>query len=227
MSNVKSQILSKVATPLDKFSDRLVKIAAETKQNTEAIAVLRADAFNNSLNFNGLVERVNKTIDHRDAKHSTREQINSTAVEQLKSAQQTLVDQIKEVEFENNKREEAQTLRDQNNVQSLVNLRESTQKAFSQVRDDVAQLMRQIQLLNERVGKAESANKILVDLVAHQGRQQQAASHHTNPTINFKLAGVYDVTAELDKRLQVLEAEQKLVEAWRAAQAAYIAGPVK
>lgn len=194
-SNVKSQILSKVATLLDKFSDRLVKIAAETKQNTEAIAELKDRA----LDAHARVDAINSLRKGTDAKV----QEIATRIQQDFSRVTTLADRIKEVEFENNKREESQTLRDQNNVQSLVNLRESTQKAFSQVRDDVAQLMRQIQVLNERVGKVESQNLILAE------SQRVNLLSTTQSSINFKLSGVYDVTAELDKRLQVVEARVK------------------
>src|ERR1700676_936129 len=115
-SNVKSQILSKVATLLDKFSDRLVKIAAETKQNTEAIAELKDRA----LDAHARVDAINSLRKGTDAKV----QEIATRIQRDFSGVTTLADRIKEVEFENNKREESQTLRDQNNVQSLVNLRE-------------------------------------------------------------------------------------------------------
>lgn len=155
MSNVKSQILGKVATLLDKFSNRLVRIANQTQQNTNIIVSLQYDH--------------NQEVTERKAAI----QEIATRLQQDFSRQQTLLDRIKEVEFENNKREEAQTLRDQSNVQSLVSLRESTQKSFTQVRIDVEELMKRIQRLNERAGQVESRT----NAIAQQTLSAEAKKH--------------------------------------------------
>lgn len=220
---VKSQILSKVATLLDKFSDRLVRIANQTRQNTDAVAVLRDDirlkagrAEGIAIEANGKAERAHLALIHHGE----------------------LIDSVKK---ENDVREDKQTLRDQNNVQSLVNLRESVQKGFDLVRNDVDTLMKQVQKLNERVGQAESKvsqfvvgsivpSAQILDTVRRVGEIEKKLapgmpSDHV--WLNKKLTGVYDTTDELEKRLQEIEAEIELITALRVAQAAFVLGPRK
>jgi chromosome segregation ATPase len=109
----KEKVLAKVATLLEKFTERLTRFAEQQSTVEKNIKDLQYQTF-------------------------------------------TTVERILRVENETRDREARQTLRDQNNVQSLVNLRESTAKAFNQVRDDIASLIKQVQRLNERVGQVES-----------------------------------------------------------------------
>jgi hypothetical protein len=183
MSNTKSKIYNKIVTILDKFSNRLVRIADQTKGNSDAIV-------------------------------------------RLTSGQQTLQDNISRVEFENNKREEAQVLRDQSNVQSLVNLRDSTKKAFDQVAADVKTLLTATQRLNERVGQVESRqsgpNPFGVDITVFREQLKDFESRLTSrgftddlPSghvwVNKKLSGVYAVADEFEARIQKLEAGSPVI----------------
>ncbi|SRR6266403_5073469 len=177
MSNTKSQILSKVATLLDKFSDRLVNVARQTRQNTDAVAALRDEVRLKAERAVGIAV---------EAKEKA-ERAHLALIYQGES-----IDKLKK---EAEDREGRQTLRDQNNVQSLTNLRDSTQKGFDQVRQDVESLLKTIQRLNERVGQVES--QVALAKVGPSAIDQQ--------TVNSKLAGVYDVTADLDRRVQELE----------------------
>lgn len=192
--NVKSQILAKVAGLLDKFSDRLVATARETRQNTDAIAALRDEL---RLKFGKLEGELANTDGRIDAS--------------LEKADE---------------REGRQTLRDQNNVQSLTALRDSTAKAFTQVRADVEELLKRIQRLNERAGQVESQNAILVS------GQKLIPNQIDQKIVNAKLEGIYDVTGDLEVRIQYLESLLALYEGLRKAQndlavanGAFLAGP--
>jgi hypothetical protein len=161
----KERILAKVATLLEKFSERLVRVSRETRQNTDAVAAL--------------TDKVRLEV----------------------GAQQ---ERLAALADEAAQREHRQTLRDQNNVQALVNLRDSTQKAFSQVRDDVEGLLKQIQRLNERLGQAESkiafTGPSAIDQSIVDSKLAGARSF-----VDMKLKGVYDVTADLERRLREVE----------------------
>jgi len=156
MSNTKSKIYEKIVTILDKFANRLTRIANQTKDNSDAIV-------------------------------------------RITTEQQTLQDSISRVEFENNKREEAQVLRDQS-------------KAFDNVAGDMKNALQTLQRLNERIGKAESQNLSLASTVSLlQNRLDSSAppaaslpSDHV--WVNKKLSGVYAVADEFEARIQKLEA---------------------
>lgn len=133
--------IEKIVRLLGKLQERLSRVGNESAQTRDTLAAFQDEVRVSDVAF-------------------------KTAIIQLKSGQETLLNRIQEVEFKNNKREEAQTLRDQNNVQALVNLRESTKKAFDQVAGDVKSLLTAVQRLNERVGQVESqtnANRLNVD----------------------------------------------------------------
>jgi hypothetical protein len=186
MSNTKNKVYEKIVTILDKFSDRLVRVASQGKENANNIVA-------------------------------------------LDSRVKTVADRIDEVRFKNDKREEAQTLRDQNNVQSLVNLRESTQKGFDQVRKDVEQLLNLNQRLNERVGQTESlvgiGNAAFQHMTGIENRVselEKSSLPSDHVWVNKKLTGVYDSIEEVEKRIAELESEMALVTALRKAQAAYV-----
>jgi DNA repair exonuclease SbcCD ATPase subunit len=187
---------------LNKIQDRLNRVARETRQNTEAIATLR----------DGRIAEFWKSVNVRIGK-----------LEELIQRHDTLTtfvgglrdDVVRDREI-NNKREAEQTLRDQNNVQSLINLRVSTQKGFDDVRKDVESLMKTIQRLNERVGQVESQGVVDMALFRQQLRDFESRLNSKEPAtitllpadhvwVNKKLSGVYDTTNDLEKRIQQLE----------------------
>jgi hypothetical protein len=200
MANIKSKVYEKIVTIIDKFSDRLTKNAIETRQNTEDLAVLRQEYNNSFVRFESTIQEMFETgVSH-----------NGPTINGIKQ-------NIEKVKEENNKREESQTLRDQNNVQSLVNLRELTQKGFDQVRKDVEQLLNLNQRLNERMGKAESlANAAWHQMVGVEQRVAKIEEKMSNPApapqmpsdhvwVNKKLSGVYDTTDDLESRVREME----------------------
>jgi len=188
---VKETILARVAVLLEKFSERLVRVARETRQNTDTIAALQDNV---RLKVGGLAQAIETGI----------EKVAERQRAQSDYAIKGVIERVSRVEKESADRENKQITRDQNNVQALVNLRDSTAKAFNQVKDDVSALLVQIQRLNERIGQAESKLEIL--------ELGPAAWHH--------MVGV-------EKRVSELEAEIALVTEFRRAQAAFILGPTK
>lgn len=104
-------------------------------------------------------------------------------------------------------REFRQGLRDQNNVQSLVNLRESAQKAFNQVKDDIKELVNRDSKMNTRILTLETNYNDLLErakrLIMTPAPEPQMPSDHV--WVNKKLSGVYDVLTDLQKRLEKLE----------------------
>jgi hypothetical protein len=132
----------------------------------------------------------------------------------------TLTERIGRFQAEAFERETRQTARDQNNVQALVNLRDSTAKAFDQVKRDVETLLVQIQRLNERIGKVESQNLSLVSTVSLIQNRTSNGLPSDHIWLNKKLTGVYDTTDDLETRLKKLEAIIVLYENLRKAQLA-------
>jgi hypothetical protein len=109
----------------------------------------------------------------------------------------------------------------------IVNLRDSTQKGFDYVKGDVETLLHTSQRLNERVGQVESQNQTLVSRTNQIQMAHVGISAVDQEIVNSKLSGVYGVTADLDRRLQEVEAEVALIVEFRRAQAAFILGPTK
>lgn len=217
-STVKSQILSQVASLLDKFSDRLTDISRETRQNTDSIASLYDQV---RIKVGGLEGKVidqtakNGQLVFRD--------------EQLRGKLNELGQEFNKFKKEVEDREARQTLRDQNNVQALYNFRDSTSKAFAQVKTDVDSLLKITQKLNERVGQADSKAEIAM---AGAVRKAQDGLPSDHVWLNKKLTGVYDSLEEQEARIQILEKVQSLYEALRKAQndfavanGAFLAGP--
>lgn len=203
-----ANVNSKLASLLAKLQERLIRTSGETRQNTDAIATIQDQV---RVKVGGLETRTFQ----RD--------------EQLREKLNELEQEVNATKKESNDREARQTLRDQNNVQSIMKLRDSTQKGFDQVRQDVESLLKAVQRLNERVGQVESqgnANVLNVNRLLGSVAKMEVTPPDT-VWVNKKLTGVYDTTAELDSRIQVLEAEIALITAFRAAQAALILGPTK
>lgn len=135
MVKAKSQILSKVATLLEKFSGRLTRVAAQTRQNTDNIAALQDLVLSKVNKLEGILVDVNDKAERAYA---------------VLIHQGGLFDKL-----------EAK-VDDQSNVQSLASLRDSTSAALNQVKAYVEALLRTTQSLNERIGQVESQNSILV-----------------------------------------------------------------
>lgn len=189
----KEKILAQVATLLDKFSERLVRVARETRQNTDAVATLTDKV---RLEVGAQQERLAALADDIVKK------VGKSDVLFLAGVVEEMSKKLEAFKKESDVRETQQTARDQNNVQSLVNLRSSTQKAFDQVRDDVAGLLKQIQRLNERVGQVESRLGIL----------------ELGPAAWHQMVGV-------EKRVTEIESEIALIVAVRQANEAFMRGP--
>jgi len=179
-----ANVNGKLATLLAKFQIRLNKVSALASQNTDTTAAL---------------------VDHVRLKVGRAEGIAVEANDKAERAHLSLIylgEKIDKLTKETEDREVKQTLRDQNNVQALVNLRDSTAIAFDQVKADVESLLKAIQRLNERVGQTESS----VNQVESNVNQKLSGVNTIDQSIvNSKLAGVYDVTADLESRLQVVE----------------------
>lgn len=149
----------------------------------------------------------------------------------------SVAEKVSSIERVAEKREAQQTLRDQNNVQSLVNLRDSTSKAFSGVQADMQSVAQQLQRFNERIGRAESRLDIFAQQAISAAAFKQAQSQATGmPSdhvwVNKKLTGVYDTTDDLETRVKKLENLLRLYETLRLAQVAlaeangiFLAGP--
>ncbi len=189
---------------LNKIQTRLDNVGRETRQNTDAVAALQDHARVKIGGLEGTVLDQKVVTFRRD--EQLREKLNGLGQE---------VNAIKKVVED---REARQILRDQNNVQSLVNLRDSTAKAFEQVKQDVQTLLQQIQRLNERVGQADS--KAASALAFAMSKQPQTGMPSDHVWLNKKLTGVYDTTAELDARIQKMEKLLELYEGLRKAQVA-------
>jgi len=220
------------------ISEKIAKLedASEARFRNEKALIARTEQLKNESDKLGIALVATDTVLHqavKEIKDQTGKNVADINLAHVRLDAQKLVGEG---------REERQIARDQNNVQALVNLRDSTAKAFNQVRDDVAALMKQIQRLNERVGQTESQNKILAD--AFLGPNAVI----NQSVVNSKLSGVYNVTEELDKRIQTLEtgpyaafhhmvgiekrvaeveAEIAIITDFRRAQAAFILGPSK
>ncbi len=208
--NLKSQLITTVGVLFERLTERLNRIGVQTRKNTAAIEALQDKQ--RAVIREALVQR------------------GAALSEDIKDVQA----ETARVKQENDDRETRQTLRDQNNVQALVNLRDSAAKAFNDVKLDVENILKFIQRLNERVGQVESQNAILgsrVNAIA-QETLSAGALPQGHVWVNKKLSGVYDTTDDLEKRVKELEATLVLYENLRKAQAAlaqangaFLAGP--
>lgn len=198
----KANVAGTLAALLSRIQSRLDKVGRETRQNTDAIATV-TDQFRVKVGgLEGTVLDQKRLTFGRD--EQLREKLNGLGQE---------VNAVKKVVED---REGRQTLRDQNNVQALVNLRDSTAKAFDQVKRDVETLLQQIQRLNERVGQADSKAGIALASAVTKAQQSGLPSDHV--WLNKKLTGVYDTTDDLETRVKKLEKLIELYEGLRLAQ---------
>jgi hypothetical protein len=178
-----STVNSKLAALIAKLQDRLNRVGLQSGQTAAAVLTLRDET---RLRTGTLAEDVVK----------------------LKTLADDTVTIIKTREQVADKREAAQTLRDQNNVQAIINFRDSTAKAFAQVSDDVAKLDRADHKLSDRVTEVEKFTSDLVERAKNLVRMPAPAppslpSDHV--WVNKKLTGVYDTTTNLEERLAKLE----------------------
>jgi chromosome segregation ATPase len=208
-----------LAALLDKIQSRLIHTADKTRQNSDEIAALRDETRLKVGTLQrqvgektGSIETSIETLEHQAVTADKKLTERVDAINELRIDIQSRLDQHIRESVD---KEAKQTLRDQSNVQSLTNLRDSVQKAFNQVKDDVASLLKTIQRLNERVGQVESQNLSLASAVSLlQNRMDSPAPAPQMPSdhvwINRKLSGVYDTTTDLEARLQKLEAGKEV-----------------
>jgi hypothetical protein len=190
--NVKSQIYSKVADLLDSFANRLARV---------------------SQNHAGLERRHNILTGFVGG---LRDDV--VSLKQAYDARVVGIDaRIAGVKEENDKREQVQTLRDQNNVQALHDLRTAAQKSFDLVREDVKTLLQQIQRLNERVGQVESQNIIATKFLQAKPVQVESGLPNGHVWVNKKLTGVYESVGDLEARVTLAETELEALKELRKA----------
>jgi hypothetical protein len=125
----------------------------------------------------------------------------------LSSAISSLVDRIEEVRFNNDKREEAQTARDQSSVQSIKDLTDLTKLAFKKVEKDVTTLLNVDQRIIDSVTEIKKFQDDLVErakrIVSTPAPEPCLPFDHA--WVNKKLSGVYAYVTELETRLNKLE----------------------
>lgn len=252
MATVKETVNGKLAALLARLQNRLTRVSSETHQNTDAIAAIQDQVRvkvggleGHVVDVNNKVERAHRALIYNGER--TDKLIADLGLEHGRLDSQNLI--IQGVKKENDEREARQVIRDQSNVQSLTNLRDSVQKGFDQVRNDVESLLRTVQRLNERIGQVESQNGILLSRVNAIAQETlSAAKSAALPTdhiwVNKKLTGVYDSLTDLEnrihgpcaafhhmvgieKRVTELESEIELITAVRVANAAFVLGPRK
>lgn len=143
------------------------------------------------------IQNVQKTL--------TEDKATDSNLVRLSSAISSLVDRIEEVRFNNDKREEAQTARDQSSVQSIKDLTDLTKLAFKKVEKDVTTLLNVDQriidasaFLSTRVTTLENAPVAVVPA-------PEPCLPFDHAWVNKKLSGVYEYVTELETRLSKLE----------------------
>jgi chromosome segregation ATPase len=164
-------------TCLANLQRRITKVVAKTESNTEDIELLG-----------------DSVAELNDDQTALLKRIEEQRVQAFQRSE-ALGLQIAKVKEENDDREVKQTLRDQNNVQSLVNLRDSTHTAFQQVKTDVLNLIKNDQGLSRRLSEVESR-------LSNPAPAPMPSDH---VWVNKKLTGVYDSLEEVENRLSNLE----------------------
>jgi predicted nuclease with TOPRIM domain len=158
-------------------------------------------------------DRLNKTVQdtrlNAETIHVVSEELRIRTVK-LAAAQQETSTRLQQDFEKAEAREGRQALRDQSNVQSLKNLAESVQKAFDQVKNDVSELLKLNQRLNERIDQVESRTAAALAALTPPSAAAQSI-------VNSKLRGIYDVTEDLDARLQKAEIEVEALRELRKA----------
>jgi hypothetical protein len=196
----KENVLKAITGLVASLQKSLHKVRQKTTENTEDIELLGDNVTELNDDQTALLKRIveqGKISVESDCQLSDKIEANRVQAFQRTEA---LALQIAKVKEENDQREERQTLRDQNNVQSLVNLRDSTHTAFQQVKTDVQNLIKTDQGLSRRLYEVESR-------LSNPAPAPQMPSDHV--WVNKKLSGVYDSVADLEGRLQALEMESE------------------
>src|SRR5277367_983599 len=146
---------AKFASLISKLQDRLTKTTAAAHQNAASILILADKQKGNDSNIELLLENgclLSDEIDAIKTRIEEQGQIStgndcqlSDKVEanraQTFQRTEALGLQIAKVKEENDLRETQQDYRDRNNVQSLINLRDSAQKALTEVQTDLKNLV--------------------------------------------------------------------------------------
>lgn len=183
MSKLNFQINETVTVILNRISDRLTRVARDTRQNTDAISAL--------------------TDKQRTDIEAQQERLAALA-DKVSTFEEFQKYQARVNKF-NDEQEARQTLRDQNNVQSLYNLRDSTQKSFYAVREDMKSLVARAQRFNERLGQIESQNISMASSISLISNRTAESVPYDHVWVNKKLTGVYDSINEIETRVKELE----------------------
>jgi chromosome segregation ATPase len=198
----------KTAELLAKLQDRISRVAEETANVVDKIEARLNSTDQAVRNIGGVLEvldnRVTETcqvlevLDTRIIELRDKEFEAKNNFIRLNSAIASTAERIDEVRFKNDKREEAQTSRDQSSVQSIKELTDRTKVAFEKVQKDVDTLNKSDQRLAERVYQLENAPVAEVP-----APEPSLPSDHK--WVNNKLASVYEYVTELETRLSKLE----------------------
>lgn len=226
----------KVAALLQKLQDRISKVGLQSGQTAAALCTLndetRLKTANLSLETSDLRRDVRELNDELDATDANANNM-AEALEELEMHVSTFdsrlvaldksiavnQDRWAAVEKVNDTRESQQTLRDQSNVQSIKDLRDSVDVAFKIVEKDVAALdavdKSQSAWINQCATRITEVEKFQADLV-ERAKKFVSAPFETRVSggtqlpvghvwVNKKLTGVYDSITELENRLKKLE----------------------
>lgn len=134
------------------------------------------------------------------------DKIESNRVQAFQRSEQ-IAASLAQVKKENDDREMRQTVRDQNNIQALHNLKDSVQKAFDQVKTDVQSLMSADIRLRGEVVSLTNVAALLQNRVNAAPAQTLPAGHEW---VNKKLSGVYSQLDEVEARLTAIETARRL-----------------
>lgn len=204
---MKNETAQKISSVLVSITKRLSRVAKQTFENTEELSILRgttANAYN---------ELKASTEDFRVQAFQR--------TEVLATANAIALKQIADVKKENDDREARQALRDQNNVQSIINLRDSMSRAFNEVKKDIQELITRIDATNSRIKNVEVFQADLLErakrIVLTPTPALSMPNNHV--WVNKKLSGVYSQVNEQEDRIQKLEALIEKYENLRKAQA--------
>jgi DNA repair exonuclease SbcCD ATPase subunit len=207
---MKSETLSKITQLLASLQKRITKTAQKAQATDD-----RLDSLIES--YNEVVKNV-CFVDGQTVE-GVKKSLEDFRVQAFQRSE-AIAASLAKVKAENDDREARQAMRDQSNVQSLVNLRDSTAKAFDQVKKDVQELINRVERANSRINQVENQNLILNGMpVGHEW-------------VNKKLSGVYETCDDFETRVRKLEELLKLYENLRKAQndfaianGAFLAGP--
>jgi hypothetical protein len=202
---MKPATLQKITQLLASLQKRVTETAEQGKKNKEDIQVI----FNTGVAHDGptiveLKEQISVLNENSIYRYND-------MVVNVRDSSEQIAASLAKVKAENDDREMRQTARDQNNVQSIVNLKDSTQTAFDEVKKDVQKLLDIDEGAKKRLNRLEYFMNDLVDRAKNVVTLnfQPQGSDSTLPVghewVNKKLAGVYDSLEDVETRIDNLE----------------------